>query len=208
MNRRRRLITAVTPSRELPRGYTKLNYLESQKSSETSYINIPVYPQSNSTYRIKTTAQNMGASGAGYSGWNYGGIFGWKFNNMWEDGASSAPNGLSSLNKTEVALIIRTSNNTTSVTYKNIQGEDTLSRSNNVLNKCSNTPYPIFALRDNNYFEGQSKFRIYGGFQIYKDNVLIVNLITALDPNHRPCMYDTISQQTYYSATGEEFLYG
>ena len=48
--------------------------------------------------------------------------------------------------------------------------------------------------------------RIYS-FTISKDEKKIMNLIPALDRNGTPCMYDTVSKQTFYNAGTGEFLY-
>lgn len=48
--------------------------------------------------------------------------------------------------------------------------------------------------------------RIYS-FTISKDVNKIMNLIPALDRNGTPCMYDTVSKQTFYNAGTGEFLY-
>ena len=48
--------------------------------------------------------------------------------------------------------------------------------------------------------------RIYS-FTISKDGKKIMNLIPALDRNGTPCMYDTVSKQTFYNAGTGEFLY-
>lgn len=48
--------------------------------------------------------------------------------------------------------------------------------------------------------------RIYS-FAISKDGNKIMNLIPALDRNGTPCMYDTVSKQTFYNAGTGEFLY-
>ena len=48
--------------------------------------------------------------------------------------------------------------------------------------------------------------RIYS-FTISKDGNKIMNLIPALDRNGTPCMYDTVSKQTFYNAGQGSFLY-
>ena len=48
--------------------------------------------------------------------------------------------------------------------------------------------------------------RIYS-FTISKDGKKIMNLIPALDRNGTPCMYDTVSKQTFYNAGKGSFLY-
>ena len=48
--------------------------------------------------------------------------------------------------------------------------------------------------------------RIYS-FTISKDGKKIMNLIPTLDRNGTPCMYDTVSRQTFYNAGQGSFLY-
>lgn len=48
--------------------------------------------------------------------------------------------------------------------------------------------------------------RIYS-FTISKDGNKIMNLIPALDRNGTPCMYDTVSKQTFYNKGTGKFLY-
>ena len=44
-------------------------------------------------------------------------------------------------------------------------------------------------------------------FYITRGGVYTLNLIPALDRNGTPCMYDTVSKQTFYNAGTGEFLY-
>ena len=44
-------------------------------------------------------------------------------------------------------------------------------------------------------------------FYITRDGAYTMNLIPALDRNGTPCMYDTVSKQTFYNAGTGEFLY-
>ena len=44
-------------------------------------------------------------------------------------------------------------------------------------------------------------------FYITRDGAYTLNLIPALDRNGTPCMYDTVSKQTFYNAGAGEFLY-
>ena len=59
------------------------------------------------------------------------------------------------------------------------------------------------AMVDNTYCRN---LRIYS-FTISKDGNKIMNLIPALDRNGTPCMYDSVSKQTFYNAGSGEFLY-
>ena len=51
-----------------------------------------------------------------------------------------------------------------------------------------------------------NKVKIYY-FKIYKNNELVFDGIPALDENNKPCMYDTVSKQTFYNQGTGEFLY-
>ena len=58
-------------------------------------------------------------------------------------------------------------------------------------------------------FRGTSKYgklRI-KRFYITRDGAYTLNLIPALDRNGTPCMYDTVSKQTFYNAGKGSFLY-
>ena len=44
-------------------------------------------------------------------------------------------------------------------------------------------------------------------FYITRDGVYTLNLIPALDRNGTPCMYDTVSKQTFYNERTGDFLY-
>ena len=44
-------------------------------------------------------------------------------------------------------------------------------------------------------------------FYITRGGVYTLNLITALDRNGTPCMYDTVSKQTFYNERTGDFLY-
>lgn len=41
-----------------------------------------------------------------------------------------------------------------------------------------------------------------------RNNIDVLNLVPCLDNNNQPCMYDTVSKQTFYNQGTGEFLYG
>ena len=46
-------------------------------------------------------------------------------------------------------------------------------------------------------------------YSLIKENdIIIQNLIPAIDSNGNPCMYDTVSQQTFYNQGTGEFITG
>ena len=50
-------------------------------------------------------------------------------------------------------------------------------------------------------------FKIYSAAISHKDKI-ICNFVPALDPDNRPCMFDTISRTPFYSESSEDFQWG
>ena len=42
---------------------------------------------------------------------------------------------------------------------------------------------------------------------MFKNNILIQNLIPCLDDNDVPCFYDSVNKQTHYNRGSGDFLY-
>jgi len=63
----------------------------------------------------------------------------------------------------------------------------------------------LFGAKFNGNYTEMVSMKCYS-FQIYEDGELALDFVPALDPNSIPCMYDTISQDTFYSVTSKEFL--
>ena len=60
----------------------------------------------------------------------------------------------------------------------------------------------LFATSNNQY----GKIKIYS-LKIYNDDSIIMELIPALDNNNVPCLYDTVSGETFYNAGTGDFIY-
>lgn len=43
--------------------------------------------------------------------------------------------------------------------------------------------------------------------KIYDDNKLLLNMVPCLDNNGTPCMYDSVSKQSFYNQGTGKFLY-
>lgn len=72
-----------------------------------------------------------------------------------------------------------------------------------------NYPITLFHLSEfGKPYDGNTgnKVKIYY-FKIFKNNELVFDGIPALDENNKPCMYDTVSKQTFYNQGTGEFLY-
>lgn len=74
-------------------------------------------------------------------------------------------------------------------------------------NFISNTTIPIFAQYGNGVIRRFAKVKLYS-LKFSKNNKTLRDFIPCLDNNNRPCMYDTVSKQTYYNEGNGEFLYG
>ncbi len=65
---------------------------------------------------------------------------------------------------------------------------------------------PLFRGRNRYSFYGITKSKI-AKFSILENDVLIQNLIPALDPSGVPCMYDTVGNKPYYNQGTGTFSY-
>lgn len=72
----------------------------------------------------------------------------------------------------------------------------------------SNITYPIWLFGANSVgtLATPSSSKIYS-YKHYKNDILIQDLIPCLDSNDIPCMYDTVSKQTFYNQGTGEFKY-
>lgn len=65
---------------------------------------------------------------------------------------------------------------------------------------------PIFAYRNNGAISSMSSVRLFS-MQFYQGEELIRDFIPCLDHQNTPCLYDTVSKQTFYNQGTGEFLY-
>lgn len=70
----------------------------------------------------------------------------------------------------------------------------------------SNISLTIFGRNGNEGITNLTSARVYS-FTVNDSDAKAINLIPALDPSGRPCMYDTVSKQPFYNAGTGEFLY-
>lgn len=65
---------------------------------------------------------------------------------------------------------------------------------------------PLFRRRTRDGFSGIAKSKI-AKFSIFENDVLMQNLIPAIDPSGVPCMYDTVGKKPYYNQGTGTFSY-
>ena len=73
-------------------------------------------------------------------------------------------------------------------------------------NFTSNYNIYIFTVNSNNNTSNFSYMKLYS-FKVFKNFLLIQNLIPCLDDNDVPCFYDSVNKQTYYNRGTGTFDY-
>ena len=203
MLRRRAMYRAL----ELPTGYQRCKFL---KKSGTAYIDTGIIPDKSMDYDIvfdvESTYQGslyiFGSDSSYQNGFNLG----YDFRN--EEGIRFCKFYTLNYYKTYIKL-------NSGVQYYVQMGENQFAVNSKVISAISGSyvcAYSLIlfgtkregkAMVDGTYCKN---LRIYS-FTISKDGKKIMNLIPALDRNGTPCMYDTVSKQTFYNAGTGEFLY-
>lgn len=193
--------------KQLPTGYTELKYLQ---SSGTQYIKTGIYPTS--TTNIDLSFMYMGG---GSTSWIP--IFG-------ERSSSNLMFYALFVNKDNLKLSPNYSNydpGSTSTMYvevnkltnwKNIGNnfyiDDVLSASTDSTITTSDKDVWLFELHQYNDtpMSRGTPIRIYN-CKFYQNNFLVRNYIPCLDTNNTPCLYDTITETTFYNRGTGTFGY-
>ena len=192
---------------DIPFGYKRCKFL---KKSDTAYIDTGIIPDKRMDYDIvfdvESTYQGtlyvFGSDSSYQNGFNLG----CDFRN--EEGIRFCKFYTLNYYKTNIKL-------NSGVQYYVQMGENQFAVNSKVISAISGsyvcehnlilfgTNRTGKAMVDGTYCRN---LRIYS-FTISKDGKKIMNLIPALDRNGTPCMYDTVSKQTFYNAGTGKFLY-
>ena len=205
-NFRRRLMCKKIES-DLPKVYTKLNYLE---STGTQYIDLGVTPSEIANmqlifdYQITDNFTKNSILFGTYDGSAYGFLqffvfvdidnIGFQFANVNLNSYASKDNARRNIN---INLLNKT------ITINNYSP----------LSLIINTSYAIwiniylFCRNTKNTATSFISARIYS-FKIQNGDELYRNFVPALDTINKPCLYDTVSKQPFYNKGTGEFLYG
>ena len=192
---------------ELPTGYQRCKFL---KKSGTAYIDTGIIPDKSLDYDIvfdiestyEGTCYVFGSDSSYQKGFNLG----YDFRN--EEGIRFCKFYTLNYYKTYIKL-------NSGVQYYVQMVENQFAVNSKVISAISGSyvcAYSLILFGTNR--NGQAmvndtyckNLRIYS-FTISKDGKKIMNLIPALDRNGTPCMYDTVSKQTFYNAGTGKFLY-
>ena len=205
MLRRRGLMTQS--SGDIPFGYKRCKFL---KKTGTAYIDTGIIPDKRMNYDvvfdIESTYQGslyvFGSDSSYRKGFNLGTDF-------------TAPGGIRVCRFSELGTYPTSIQLNSGVHYSVQICENHLAITSKVISVDSGSyvcAYSLIlfgtnrtgkAMVDGTYCRN---LRIYS-FTISKDGNKIMNLIPTLDRNGTPCMYDTVSKQTFYNAGTGEFLY-
>ena len=205
MLRRRGLMTKSFG--DIPFGYKRCKFL---KKSGTAYIDTGIIPDKSMDYDVVFDVEST-YSGTCYvfgsdSSYNIGFNLGCDFRNV--DGIRSCKFSTSTYYKTRIQL-------NSGVQYSVQICENKLAVNSKEFSAISGSyvcAYSLILFGTNRKGKAMvndtycRNLRIYS-FTISKDGNKIMNLIPALDRNGTPCMYDTVSKQTFYNAGTGEFLY-
>ena len=192
---------------DLPKIFTELEYLE---STGTQYIDIGIklnqdsrvkikyqYTDLNATARIFGTMQNENNTG-----WIISTVDGLPLSKIqtlygddWKPSEYDISNVIPSTNIVEYERNAK---------YQYVNGESYYTNGNKNFTTSSN----VIAFGAYYNQIKYAKARIYE-ISIWQDGITISrNLIPSLDPDGRPCMYDTVTKQPFYNYGTGEFLYG
>ena len=192
---------------ELPTGYQRCKFL---KKSGTAYIDTGIIPDKSMDYDVVFDVEST-YQGALYvfgsdSSYQKGFNLGCDFRN--EEGIRFCKFYTLNYYKTNIKL-------NSGVQYYVQMGENQFAVNSKVISAISGSYVCAYSLilfgtkREGKAMVNDTycrNLRIYS-FTISKDGKKIMNLIPALDRNGTPCMYDTVSKQTFYNEGTGEFLY-
>ena len=192
---------------ELPTGYQRCKFL---KKSGAAYIDTGIIPDKSMDYDVVFDVEST-YSGALYvfgsdSSYQKGFNLGCDFRN--EEGIRFCKFYTLNYYKTNIKL-------NSGVQYYVQMGENQFAVNSKVISAISGSYVCAYSLilfgtkREGKAMVNDTycrNLRIYS-FTISKDGNKIMNLIPALDRNGTPCMYDTVSKQTFYNKGTGKFLY-
>lgn len=169
-------------------------------STGTQRIDTGVVYNSANEYVMEAVCK---CSGAGYSGWNAGGMFGYA-SGKWGHG-----NGSGSLSSTVLSTVKMTINagTSTTTTIEITQGEstETISRAHGSLASYATVSFPIFAYTNNSGgYQGYANFEVQN-YRISVNGDVVRDYRPCYDPDGVACLYDEVSKEYYYNTGTGEF---
>lgn len=185
----------------LPQGYTRCKYLE---STGTQYINTNFKPNNNTSIEIKVTVQNsintcLYCSRTNLSQITYSAFLMQGTNLRIDYGNQQNLTNHESLIGKE--YVYRQEKNEI---YVNGELIATIKEKNF---QCAYNMYLLAShIGEINIDNCRNSILYY--CKIWDNNILVRNFIPCLDSNNRPCMYDTVSGQTFYNQGTGEFIAG
>ena len=195
---RRRLMMLRKNESDLPSGYTRLNYLE---STGTQHIDTEIKPTINTKCELGVEILSDTAFLIGYVYANdnndyrlfmYTNVLYFDFKNY-------------RILRVGYASLV---NNYTQIEFGNyyVKVNDSEIFSGAYVNKFTSDGN-IYLFSPNSLGKNGSKYKLYY-LKIYDNDKIIRNFIPVLNKDKIPCLYDSVSKQTFYNKGTGEFLYG
>ena len=187
----------------LPYGYTELEYIE---STGTQYIdinytiqNLPIAVETN--FQLTSILdQNLFGTSYSYGGQSEKNVYfvpyisknKFKFDNFELEQAY--------IEKWYNVSFIQSSSNLSNMEIK--LNDNVYQVKTNILKLPIHSGFQLFSASSRFFAYYKCRY-----FKLYENDKIIFNLIPALDVSRKPCMYDTVTKQTFYNQGTGEFLY-
>lgn len=197
-------LALTVKQRQLPDGYTQLEYIE---SSGSQYVDTGVAYDSSNEYVIETEATCDAGS---YFGWDGGGQIGSNSSGYWHSGSSSAVSTVLSNAFTNLVFTIEAGPSSNSVLEIDQNGTTaTVTRAHGSIASYATGNYPLFAV-------SSKKSGTFGSYAAMKAKYVRVKVNGTLVRDFVPCinesgvvgLYDLSSKKFYGDAAGGAFTAG
>ena len=198
MNRRRMMM--LLSNENIPKGYKRLKFLESDGSQ---YIDTKYNPVANTRWELDaqfTKIIDRGQFNGRYFG--TGGIY-----SRFDIAISSQGNFQLNINTAYNITTADTNRHLFFVDSKNLKvGYDNISQSATERLNSANRTISLFARHEETSFNYMCNMRLFS-CSFYEDDELVCKLLPCLDDKGVPCLYDVVRKITLYNATKTDFLY-
>ena len=187
--------------------YTPVEYLESTRAQ---YIDTRYKPNGNTEveFKYQTPTQNtsqQGLFGARDNGSNRFTLFTGNTKDGFQVDYSIEDHGLAIYSQ-NIPGVDGTAINVIKLSNYLIINDNKISE---VSKKTFQNSLNMFLFANNNNGNAQLPMTGYVWyFKIYDNDTLVRDYIPVLDSSNRPCFFDKVEKECYYSATGTDFLYG
>jgi len=180
---------------DIPENYTRLSYLE---STGTQYIDTGINADNKLGFETRMS-YNSGRFGAHNIINSITHRHHFYDNGYWGFGVTSTYYG--GLHQIDTPYKVSCN------FYNDYKYIDNDGMTNELPNTAFDTEVNFYLFRRNGLYPMNFTGKIYY-FKMTYENILVRDFIPCLDENNKPCLYDRVTQRTFYNAGTGEFLYG